>query len=154
MAPLILLWFLLANTLLGHVAIATKITNKPSISVQSISAPSSNAPTISPSIGRKFGKQQHKQVITNDTPSFSPSRAPKGEEMHSTSEGSIPSHQKTSILDSQDHVHLGNQHHHHHSFDKSVAGGGVILGGLATTFLVSVYCYIRATARHKVENPA
>lgn len=154
MAPLIFLWFLLANTLLGHVAIATNtITNIPSTSVQSISAPSSNAPTISPLIGRKFGKHQNKQY---DTPSLSsPSKAPKSEEMHSTSEGSnIPSHQKTSILDSQGHVHLGNQHHHHHSFDKSVAGGGVILGGLATTFLVSVYCYIRATARHKVENSA
>ncbi|KAF9591841.1 hypothetical protein IFM89_008491 [Coptis chinensis] len=34
---------------------------------------------------------------------------------------------------------------HHHSTDKSVAGGGVILGGLATTFFVSVFCYIRVT---------
>lgn len=146
MAPFIFLWFLLANTLLGHVAMAT-ISNKPQINTESILAPSSNAPTISPSIGRKFGKHQNKQNL------ISPSKAPKSEEMHSTSEGSnIPSHKKTSILDSQDHVDLVNQHHHH-SFDKSVAGGGVILGGLATTFLVSIYCYIRATARHKLENP-
>ncbi|OVA15557.1 hypothetical protein BVC80_9033g25 [Macleaya cordata] len=39
------------------------------------------------------------------------------------------------------------KHHHRHSNDKSVAGGGVILGGLATTFLVSIFCYIRATRR-------
>uniref|UniRef100_A0A7N0U5Q9 Uncharacterized protein n=1 Tax=Kalanchoe fedtschenkoi TaxID=63787 RepID=A0A7N0U5Q9_KALFE len=31
--------------------------------------------------------------------------------------------------------------------DTSVAGGGVILGGLATTFLVAIFCYIRATKR-------
>ncbi|XP_011077620.1 uncharacterized protein LOC105161584 [Sesamum indicum] len=40
---------------------------------------------------------------------------------------------------------MRSNHHHHHSIDKSVAGGGVILGGLATTFLVAVFCYIRAT---------
>ncbi|WCJ28374.1 hypothetical protein M5689_010075 [Euphorbia peplus] len=41
--------------------------------------------------------------------------------------------------------------HQHRGVDKSVAGGGVILGGLATTFLVAVFCYIRATARHKAD---
>ncbi|EOA32607.1 hypothetical protein CARUB_v10015901mg [Capsella rubella] len=42
------------------------------------------------------------------------------------------------------------RHEHHHStVDKSVAGGGVILGGLATTFLVAVFCYIRATRKPK-----
>lgn len=39
--------------------------------------------------------------------------------------------------------------HHHSTVDRSVAGGGVILGGLATTFLVVVFCYIRATRKHK-----
>ncbi|KAK9154377.1 hypothetical protein Sjap_001857 [Stephania japonica] len=39
----------------------------------------------------------------------------------------------------------------HHSVDKSVAGGGVIIGGLATTFIVSIICYIRATRRKTVE---
>ncbi|KAL6983413.1 hypothetical protein U1Q18_016800 [Sarracenia purpurea var. burkii] len=29
-----------------------------------------------------------------------------------------------------------------HSFNKSVAGGGVIIGGLATTIFAAVYCYI------------
>ncbi|AAF14026.1 hypothetical protein AtNW77_Chr3g0164511 [Arabidopsis thaliana] len=39
--------------------------------------------------------------------------------------------------------------HHHSTVERSVAGGGVILGGLATTFLVVVFCYIRATRKHK-----
>ncbi|KFK38293.1 hypothetical protein AALP_AA3G095300 [Arabis alpina] len=39
--------------------------------------------------------------------------------------------------------------HHHSTVDRSVAGGGVILGGLATTFFVAVFCYIRATRKPK-----
>ncbi|KAJ1411219.1 hypothetical protein SESBI_21260 [Sesbania bispinosa] len=165
MAQFLFLCLLIANTLLGQ-AIAT---NKPQINFQSISTPSSNPPAQSPSsgqityaaepsIGRKLGKHQHKQVSTSGTPSPSPSEAPKSEDIHSSSEGSIPSHQRTSVephddvLGSQGQVHLLKQHHH--SFDKSIAGGGVILGGLATTFLVSVYCYIRATGRHKLETTA
>lgn len=48
---------------------------------------------------------------------------------------------------------MENNHHHHHrrSIDKSVAGGGAILGVLAIGFLVAVYCYIRATGRKHVE---
>ncbi|KAL3826048.1 hypothetical protein ACJIZ3_022077 [Penstemon smallii] len=42
-------------------------------------------------------------------------------------------------------------HNHHHSVDKSIAGGIVILGVLATVFLVAVFCYIRATGRKAVE---
>ncbi|GMI96532.1 hypothetical protein like AT3G09280 [Hibiscus trionum] len=42
----------------------------------------------------------------------------------------------------------------HRSTDKSIAGGGVILGGLATTFLVAVFCYIKATGRHKSDSEA
>ncbi|GMH10182.1 hypothetical protein Nepgr_012023 [Nepenthes gracilis] len=37
-------------------------------------------------------------------------------------------------------------------FDKSVTGGVVILGGLASTFLVAVFCYIRATGRKHAQN--
>ncbi|KAK7350079.1 hypothetical protein VNO77_08174 [Canavalia gladiata] len=163
------LCFLLANTLLG-VAIAT---NTPQITLQSISPTSSNLPNSQsscsdkrtysievPSIGRKLGKHQHNQIRSSDTPSPTPSEAPQSEKnMHSSFEGrssSIPSHQRTSIephdeavLGSQGQVHLLKQHHH--SFDKSIAGGGVILGGLATTFLVSIFCYIKATGRHKSE---
>ncbi|KAK6918930.1 hypothetical protein RJ641_017352 [Dillenia turbinata] len=36
----------------------------------------------------------------------------------------------------------------HHS-DKSVAGGGVIIGGLATAIFAAVFCYIRVTRPRK-----
>jgi len=35
----------------------------------------------------------------------------------------------------------------HHSTDKSVAGGGVIIGGLVTAIFAAVFCYIRVTRR-------
>lgn len=35
----------------------------------------------------------------------------------------------------------------HHSTDKSVAGGGVILGGLVTATFAAVFCYIRVTRK-------
>ncbi|KAI4324444.1 hypothetical protein MLD38_029935 [Melastoma candidum] len=34
---------------------------------------------------------------------------------------------------------------HHRNVDKSMAGGGIILGGLLVTFLFALFCYIRAT---------
>lgn len=45
------------------------------------------------------------------------------------------------------------QDKHHHSIDKSICGGGVILGGLATTFFVAIGCYIRVT-RRKYSKPS
>lgn len=120
-------------------------TIKPQSNVQSTSSQSSNAPSQSPfsqrtnevesSIGRKLGKHQYDNHVI-----VSPSPSPF--------ERSILSHEKTSVLDSQSHFHLVKQHH---LFDKSIVGGGVILGGLATTFLVVVYCYIRATSKHKLD---
>lgn len=41
---------------------------------------------------------------------------------------------------------------HHHSSDKSVAGGGVIIGGLATVTFAAVYCYIQVTRRRNDVN--
>ena len=35
----------------------------------------------------------------------------------------------------------------HHSTDKSVAGGGVIIGGLVTAIFAAVFCYIRVTRK-------
>jgi len=35
----------------------------------------------------------------------------------------------------------------HQSTDKSVAGGGVILGGLVTVTFAAVFCYIRVTRK-------
>lgn len=35
----------------------------------------------------------------------------------------------------------------HHSTDKSVAGGGVIIGGFVTAVFAAVFCYIRVTRK-------
>ncbi|KZV38267.1 hypothetical protein F511_36502 [Dorcoceras hygrometricum] len=40
----------------------------------------------------------------------------------------------------------------HHSSDKSLAGGGVIVGGLVTAIFAAVYCYIRVTRKHNIQN--
>ncbi|KAF5737195.1 hypothetical protein HS088_TW13G00073 [Tripterygium wilfordii] len=94
-----------------------------------------NPPTTSPSeppVIRKLGK--HQPQVPNsfiEPPSLSPSQAPQAEETILTS----------SLL----------RRMRHHSIDKSIAGGGVILGGLGTTFFVAVFCYIRATRRPKAE---
>ncbi|KAI4322588.1 hypothetical protein L6164_022265 [Bauhinia variegata] len=37
----------------------------------------------------------------------------------------------------------------HHSTDKSVAGGGVIIGGLVTAICAAVFCYIRVTRKRE-----
>lgn len=53
-------------------------------------------------------------------------------------------------------IYLEKQHHHgleSRSVDKSIVGGGVILGGLVMVFVVSVLCYIRATRRRSMEEP-
>ncbi|KAK9668750.1 hypothetical protein RND81_13G083800 [Saponaria officinalis] len=93
---------------------------------------------------RKFG-DHHKNA-----PSQSPYTAPESP----TAETEMTSWDKTTLgapKSSMDHssseaVHLKKEIHH--PFDKSVAGGGVIIGGLATTFLVAVISYIRATKKN------
>ncbi|KAF8409441.1 hypothetical protein HHK36_005517 [Tetracentron sinense] len=42
----------------------------------------------------------------------------------------------------------------HHSSGKSVAGGGVIIGGLFTTIFAAVFCYIRVTRRRRGDSLA
>ncbi|CAN4106019.1 unnamed protein product [Withania somnifera] len=62
-------------------------------------------------------------------------------------------HQQESINEvDQDHDEIKIKHHH--SVDKSIFGGGVILGGLATTFFVAIFCYIRATRRKNNVEPS
>ncbi|KAJ9185278.1 hypothetical protein P3X46_004931 [Hevea brasiliensis] len=100
---------------------------------------SSDPPAPSPSysywnsqespLPRKLGN--HQSVAPSPSPSIAP-QSGKNEE---------------GVSVKGQEIHLLHERHHH-SFDTSVAGGGVILGGLATTFLVAVLCYIRATGRH------
>lgn len=42
-------------------------------------------------------------------------------------------------------------HDHHRRLDKSIAGAEVILGALAATVIVAVFCYIRVT-RKRIED--
>ncbi|KAI3443059.1 uncharacterized protein J3R85_000421 [Psidium guajava] len=91
---------------------------------------------------RKFGRHQTGLEMALGRPSASPSRAPAWSEA-SSSDQSQPS-------PVEQEVRLAKQHRHS-SADKSVAGGGVILGCLGMTFLVAVFCYIKATGRHKSE---
>lgn len=107
----------------------------------SASIASTPAPSPSPHVIRKLGMHNPSEANSksSDAPALSPSSAPAA----STSEA--PETEESLSIPEQE-IHLKK---HHDSMDKSVAGGGVILGGLATTFLVAVFSYIRATARHK-----
>ncbi|EEF27931.1 uncharacterized protein LOC8259338 [Ricinus communis] len=135
MAQIIFLCFLLVNAFTG-----------PAMASDEFHA---NAPSPGPSYSsqppRKLGKHS----------SIAPQAA---KTVHSTAEesrsldkiGTAPSdliNGENVSLEGQV-IHLRG---HHHSIDKSVAGGGVIIGSLATTFLVAIFCYIRATRRHKAE---
>ncbi|GFY83687.1 hypothetical protein Acr_03g0004610 [Actinidia rufa] len=106
----------------------------------------SKTPSPSPSPIRKLGKHHVQGVNSAVAPCLSPSEAPETENLHTQEELSA-SDQEIGILHSQQ-VLIKK---HHHSIDKSVAGGGIILGGLAATFLVAVFRYIRATGRKNAE---
>lgn len=41
---------------------------------------------------------------------------------------------------------------HHNESSKSVAAGGIILGGLGTAMIVAVVCYVRVTRRETLDN--
>lgn len=133
--------------------------------VQPNESPTLNPPALSPFNGenlynaeaprtRKLGHHPKMLKYGEHVISSSPSEAPQTvEKMHSTEESS--SSIQTSPIDANNQENVSDQgqgilpRKQHHSVDKSIAGGGVILGGLASTFLVAVFCYIRATGRHK-----
>lgn len=77
---------------------------------------------------------------------LSPSEAPKADE-----NGEFATEVSATGGEGGEEEVMKINHHHRQAFDKSVAGGGVILGGLATTFLVAIVCYIRATRRRSAE---
>ncbi|CAN1770135.1 hypothetical protein LINPERHAP1_LOCUS11515 [Linum perenne] len=125
MAPSLLICFLLAQSLMG-LALATE-------KVRTLVQPNSD--------------------LLSETPASTPNSQQEQDGMHGSS-GS--GENASSVPKSEEEMDIApvqqqEVHHHHHSVDKSVAGGGVILGGLATTFLVAIFCYIRATGRDKPE---
>ncbi|XP_021859504.2 uncharacterized protein [Spinacia oleracea] len=96
---------------------------------------------------RKFGNHG---VKSHDTPpSITPSQPPEGHNnsvktFHVDATSSDDEHQHQHQLSPHPHLHFKEPHAHHHT-DKSVAGGGVIIACLATAFVLSIFCYIRAT---------
>lgn len=118
--------------------------------VQSFSSSSTSnlqKPAESPA-SRKLGKHGNKQVKSYaDAPHLSPSEAP-------TIKAKLHLHYNkanTQNSESVQEIHM-KKPQEHGSGDKSIAGGGVILGGLATTFLIAIFLYIRATRRNSA-NP-
>ncbi|KAH0779177.1 hypothetical protein KY290_005604 [Solanum tuberosum] len=104
-----------------------------------------SSPAVSPLPSfRKLGK--HKHELVKSSTSAAPSQGlssdeekeKKGNEVGSTDE------QHYGIVEEEG---IEIEKKHHHSVDKSICGGGVILGGLATIFLVAIVCYIRVTRR-------
>ncbi|MCD7452971.1 hypothetical protein HAX54_019029 [Datura stramonium] len=118
------------------------ILTQPFVSLAMTNSPS---PSPSPSI-RKLGKH-HQEEENKGINNILPKQV-------------IGSpHQQESIYNEVDQDHDDDDEikiKHHHSVDKSIFGGGVILGGLATTFFVAIFCYIRATRRKSniVEQPS
>ncbi|KAJ6425384.1 hypothetical protein OIU84_026034 [Salix udensis] len=159
----LLLCLALADAFLGLAMASEKVQTM----VQSSTAPTSSHPQAptqnlydaqAPMI-RRLGKHHHQKMVqTVVAPGLSPSMAPHQapENVRSKTETSplyqTRSSSEASSAEESVSIQVQATHllpNHHHSADKSIAGGGVILGGLATTFLVAVFCYIRATGRHK-----
>ncbi|KAJ4970503.1 hypothetical protein NE237_003602 [Protea cynaroides] len=65
----------------------------------------------------------------------------RGEEHVSVNQ---PQHEEPELAEGPGQARLRNRKHHS---DKSIAGGGIILGGLAATFVVSVIRYLRVTRK-------
>jgi hypothetical protein len=165
MAQFLLLCLVLADAVVGLAMTSEKVQTMVQSSSASSSypqAPTQNSYEAQAPMIRKLGKHHHHKMVQSFVaPRLSPSIAPPQaqENVHSTkgtssldqtrssSEHSNTDHEESVSIQVQD-IHLPS---HHHSVDRSVAGGGVILGGLATTFLVAVFCYIRASGRHKAD---
>lgn len=125
------------------------LVNASETSVAPISS-NAEAPTA-----RRPGKHRNKHNTVKflpEAPHISPLGLPhiKNDHNHedSNKENKFTGHQDPHIAPTGETG--AKKHHHHHKsvLEESVAGGGVILGGLATTFLVAIFCYIRATRRN------
>ncbi|KAL8196613.1 hypothetical protein R6Q57_024908 [Mikania cordata] len=74
------------------------------------------------------GRPIHRTIRTEvESPSSAPAESPLGSEPDESDEQTVHAEK------------------HHHS--PGVAGGGVIIGGLATVTFAAVYCYIRVTRK-------
>jgi hypothetical protein len=157
--------FLLFCMILANVFAVLTVPSAKAQTMAPASSPSGNGENLhngeAPMV-RKLGKHQPKVVVSSyGAPGLSPSEAPETKEKRPVEEAAGTSSIQTDPIESSNGENGGvleqgilPRRQHHHSVDKSVAGGGVILGGLATTFLVAVFCYIRATGRHKPETVA
>ncbi|XP_034694945.1 uncharacterized protein LOC117921222 [Vitis riparia] len=157
MARFLLLWLILADTCVV-LAMAHEKSQNPNVAPSPSHAHeqgTARAPVI-----RKLGRHHSRLVRSAGAPAFSPSRAPGSEDkQYSTKEMGSSSDQTAAIepKNEENKIVEGEKalvKKQHHSMDKSIAGGGVILGGLATTFLVAVFCYIRATGRKNSDSTA
>ncbi|RZC93568.1 hypothetical protein C5167_007606 [Papaver somniferum] len=106
---------------------------------------------------------EHHSVTTDAVEEAHPHGETTPDENHGSEAAAAPQHGTIEGHNEEEHHEAAesplssrklanHRHHHYHPSEKSVAGGGVILGGLATTFLVSIACYIRATRRNKNNN--
>ncbi|KAI3891656.1 hypothetical protein MKX03_004991 [Papaver bracteatum] len=106
---------------------------------------------------------EHHSVTTDAVEEAHPHGETAPDENHGSEAATAPQHGTIQGHNEEEHHEAAesplssrklanHRHHHYHPSDKSVAGGGVILGGLATTFLVSIACYIRATRKNKKNN--
>ncbi|WOG94464.1 hypothetical protein DCAR_0313760 [Daucus carota subsp. sativus] len=95
---------------------------------------------------RKLGKHNLQIVkFYADAPHLGPSKPPQGIDKHSNSNKETSQSPQSALGDK---IHGDKGHHVKGSGNDSPAGGEVILGGLATTFLIAIFCYIRATRRN------
>ncbi|KAK1377506.1 Copper ion transmembrane transporter [Heracleum sosnowskyi] len=110
--------------------------------------------------GRRLGKHRNKHNTVKflpEAPHVSPVGSPQTKNDHdhedSNKENEITGHQDPHIAPTGETGTKKHHHHHESVLEESVAGGGVIVGGLATTFLVAIFCYIRATRRNSSNSP-
>ncbi|CAN1135090.1 hypothetical protein LINPERPRIM_LOCUS15734 [Linum perenne] len=159
MAPSLLICFLLAQSLMG-LALASgkvRILVQPNSDLLSETPDSSLAFKLNRKLGSHNLDHMEQSISLVVPPVHGLSIAPNSQQEQDGMHGSSGSGENASSVPKSEEemdiapVQQQEVHHHHHSVDKSVAGGGVILGGLATTFLVAIFCYIRATGRDKPE---
>ncbi|KAG9454322.1 hypothetical protein H6P81_007226 [Aristolochia fimbriata] len=131
-----------------HGIVSLAVADKPSSSA----LPDGAVPPSSTSLVRQNQESESKMPAIAEAPedlhSVDPMRESKrvsGGEMKKESE-----EEAHEIAEAPENRKMGK---HKRSSEESVAGGGVIIGGLATAILAAVFCYIRVTRKKQSENP-